>query len=80
MKMEKNKVYAFKYCSCIYESADAVMSLHKTKKGAEMAMEFHKQKEYEEWKSMYPEGTEDVDFKFGEYERWSVEELEILDL
>ena len=36
------KVYAFLYNSCIYESAHATMSLHKTRKGAEMAMEVHK--------------------------------------
>ena len=35
-------VYEFVYNSNCCESAAAAISIHKTKKGAEMAMEFHK--------------------------------------
>jgi len=34
----KDEVYSFHYCSCVYESAFATMSLHRTKKGAYDAM------------------------------------------
>ena len=37
-----DKVYEFWYNECIYESAAQCMSLHRTQKGAEMAMEYHK--------------------------------------
>lgn len=32
-------LYGFYYCPCIYESAPGLQSLHKTKEGAEAAME-----------------------------------------
>ncbi len=44
-----DKVYEFWYNDCIYESAAACMSLHRTKKGAEMALEFHKAEELKKW-------------------------------
>ena len=33
----ENKVFAFQFCDCIYESAYATISLHRTRKGAEDA-------------------------------------------
>jgi hypothetical protein len=39
------KIYEFLYCGCIHESSYATMSLHKTKAGAEKAMNAHKEKE-----------------------------------
>lgn len=44
-----NKVYEFWHNPCIHESNDGCISLHKTRKGAEMAMEFHKKQIVEEW-------------------------------
>jgi hypothetical protein len=32
------KIYAFEYCSCIYESTFGIQSLHMTKRGAYKAM------------------------------------------
>jgi len=32
--MKPDTLYGFFYCSCIYESADALQSLHRTKAGA----------------------------------------------
>jgi hypothetical protein len=37
---ENDYVWAFLYCPCIHESSFATVSLHKTEKGAEIAMEF----------------------------------------
>lgn len=76
------KVYAFKYCPCIHESAWATISLHKSLKGAEIAMEFHKNealKEHEDYLSRLDEEGRQWAEPFGEYERWEVKELEILD-
>ena len=36
-----NKVYAFEWCDCVYESAYGVMSLHETKESAYRAMRSH---------------------------------------
>jgi hypothetical protein len=72
-------VYAFLYNSCIYESAFATMSLHKTRKGAEMAMEFHKaQKEKEHWE-IYNRPDDYYTSPFGEHEAWIVDEIEVQD-
>ena len=71
------KVYAFLYNSCIYESAYATMSLHKTRKGAEMAMAFHKaEKEKEHW-DIYNRPDDYYTSPFGEHEDWRVEEIEV---
>lgn len=76
----ENKVYAFMYCPCIHESAFSTVSLHKTQKGAEIAMEFHKQTAKEKYYRMYTkEELDDFGFSFGMFEAWEVVELEILD-
>ncbi len=53
------------------------MSLHKSRKGAEMAMEFHK----EECRRGFLEYIQvsELDIKFGEDEGWAVREYEIND-
>lgn len=71
------KVYAFLYNPCIHESAFATMSLHKTRKGAEMAMEFHKaEAEKEHWET-YDRAEDYIMHPFGEHEAWKVEEMEV---
>ncbi len=37
------KIYQFLYCDCIHESSYTTLSLHKTKEGAELAMNTHKE-------------------------------------
>lgn len=72
----KDILWEFLYCPCIHESAASTISLHRTKKGAELAMEFHKAealKEFNEWQ----EGLDNTYFKFGEHEYWEVREIEI---
>ncbi len=44
-----DKVYEFWYNECIYESAAQCMSLHRTREGAEKAMERHKKQIADEW-------------------------------
>lgn len=71
-------VYAFMYCGCIYESSFATVSLHRTKEGAEKAMEAHKAEKKEWHDKMYADEDEE-DLQFGEFEDWIVEPIEILD-
>ena len=62
--METLTIYAFVYSSCIYEEGPVTQSLHKTRRGAEMAMEFHKAEKFKE----YPEHP---------HESWDVIEMNI---
>ena len=72
-------VYAFLYNSCIYESAFGVMSLHKTREGAEMAMEFHKAElEKVHWE-IYNKPEDYYTSPFGEHQAWKVEEMTVED-
>jgi hypothetical protein len=79
--MEINKVYEFCYTDCIHEGAPITISLHRTKKGAEMAMEHHKNEKYREWEEYKKCKEEDGDeyvHEFGKNEYWGVNEREIL--
>lgn len=71
-------VYAFMYCDCVFESAFATISLHRSKEGAEKAMEAHKA-EKKEWHDKRYADEDEEDFIFGEFEEWIVEPIEILD-
>jgi len=42
-------VYEFLYNPMVEESSAQTMSIHKTRKGAEMAMKFHKEEKTKEW-------------------------------
>lgn len=77
------KVYEFAYTSCIHESAMCCMSLHRTKKGARMAMNRHKNEAKKEFAELYKhhneKGGPKLDIKFGEHEHWAVFEREVLE-
>ena len=49
MEESVDYVWAFVYCPCVHESAWRTVSLHKSKKGAEIALEFHKAETIKEW-------------------------------
>lgn len=70
-------LYAFLYNSCIHESSWATISLHYSKKGAEKAMQEHKQKELNKFNKMFKKNNK-YDFKFGEHENWCVKPVEVL--
>lgn len=70
------KVYEFLYNSDCCESAASTMSIHKTKKGAEMAMEFHKAEKKREYDELYDdEYKEDFDWDFDQW--WGVRETNL---
>ena len=64
--MEKTIIYAALYNPMIHESTYGIISLHKSLKGAEMALAFHKHATEKE------DGIQYCDFM-----NWSVEEIEV---
>lgn len=80
--MKEDKLYGFYYNPMIYESGDCLITLHRTKKGAEMALDYHKadkQKEYDDYASWHKEEGTEPPCSFGEFERWYIEEVKIND-
>lgn len=75
---DMEKVYEFWYNDCIYESAAACMSLHRTRKGAEMAMEFHKEQKRKEFEELYKD-EDDIDWTFDSMSAWGVSEREVVE-
>jgi len=71
-------VYEFLYNSDCCESAAATISIHKTRKGAEMAMEFHKAEKKKEWEQECIEfpPAESGGFDYDQW--WGVRECELL--
>jgi len=70
-----DKVYEFWYNDCIYESAAECISLHRTKKGAEMAMEFHKEERRKEFEELLEDSIDEYQFgKFDDMCAWGVRE------
>ncbi len=75
--MELSKVFEFMYCSCIHESAWATMSIHRTREGAESAMNAHKEKAKADYESDM-EGYEPI-HPFDFAKDWMVSETILLD-
>lgn len=79
--MEKEKLFVFRalYNPMFEESAYHTLSLHKTKKGAEMAISFHKEQCREDWMKLYGSEEDREDFPFALFERWLIDEMEVED-
>ena len=76
-------VYEFLYNSDCCEGAASTISIHKTKKGAEMAMEFHKaekQKQWDEMRKLYEENDPEYwkEFKWDFDQWWGIRECELI--
>ena len=76
--IKKQIVYEFLYNSECYESTSATISIHKTKKGAEMALEFHKNERLKEWEQECKEYPKCKERPFDLYQWWTVRERELL--
>jgi len=67
-------IYLASYLECIHDGSWATLSVHETRKGAEMATEHHKnecRKEYKETQEFCKrEGITCTEF--GETERWNI--------
>jgi len=71
------KIYAAMYNECIHESAYGVLSLHETKKGAEITIAFHKENERKKWMKIYSTKKEQKHMPFGQHEDWCVGEYDL---
>lgn len=69
------KIFEFRYNSCIHESVMGTISLHKTRKGAEKALQNHKEQEKKEFEELWK--GEEASYLFGDMEHWDVVETEI---
>jgi len=65
----EDKVYAFQYNPCIYESGYCTISLHKTCKGAYQAMRTFILREYNIWRENGIRRGKQP-FKHGAFEDW----------
>jgi len=74
--IKKQIVYEFLYYPSSYESE--IISIHKTKKGAEMALEFHKNERLKEWEQECKEYPKCKERPFDLYQWWTVRERELL--
>ena len=72
------KVYAFQYCSCVFESTDETISLHTTKLGAYQAMRKHRLHDAEFHRSIQIGYGDWKDLKEGQMCSWTVKEMEVL--
>ena len=71
-------VYEFLYNPSCCESTAVTMSIHKTKKGAEMAMEFHKAEKQRQWEEMQKLDEDKNEFNWDFDQWWGVRERELL--
>jgi hypothetical protein len=78
----KQKVYIAMCNPMIHESCYGVISVHKTRKGAEMAMEFNKAEALREHEKTMKERKADGDtFDYGKYDdfkAWNIFEFEVI--
>jgi hypothetical protein len=65
----------------IHESSFGIISVHKTRKGAEMAIEFHKEEERKEHNEFLKDRDSKDDFDYGSFDQfkaWQVYEIKLL--
>jgi len=74
-----NVLYEFVFSDCIQESPYVTISLHRTRKGAETAMQLHKEEKRKEFYETYQYIDQDPPYEFGTFERWDVIETEVLE-
>lgn len=72
-------VFEFLYNPDTFESAPCTISVHKTRKGAEMAMAFHRQEKLEQHNRLLATTNGEDLHEFGYSEYWGVNEVELLD-
>lgn len=76
-------IYEALYCCDIHDSSYATLSTHRTRKGAEEAIEKHKQKIKAEFDDIYhnPEYPVNmiVEMKYDDNQAWTIRETELLD-
>lgn len=73
-------LYSFLYNPMIEESSTQTVSIHRTRKGAEMAMEFYKAEQLKEWEELYKDDKGMREFcPFGHFQWWGIGEITVND-
>lgn len=72
-------VFEFIYCDNTWESASQTISLHWTRKGAELAMEFHKEECRKEYEERCKRLSSFRDYPFDNDKFWDVIETKVLE-
>ena len=67
-------MYEFLYNPSIHDSAARTVSIHKTRRGAEKAMELHKEMALIEYEEVCNRLPDEKDFPFGYDQWWGVRE------
>jgi hypothetical protein len=75
---EQTTLYAFLYNPMIHESGYITVSIHRTREGAEKALEWHKNEAKKEYEELF-EGQKPSEFPFDWSKSWKVEEIQIKD-
>lgn len=76
----KQPLYAFLYNPMIHESGYITVSIHRTRKGAEIAMAHHMEAERNQWEAWNKcDIAYRSEFPFNWNKNWVVEEIEIQD-
>lgn len=71
-------VYEFLYNSDCCESVAGTISIHQTRKGAEIALAFHKNEKLKEWEQRCTNGSESGKFPFDYDQWWGIREAVLL--
>ncbi len=74
-EIEAEPLYEALYNSCIHESDTQTLSVHRTRKGAEMAIEFHKNEQKKIWEDLYKDVPVEFQTPFAQFEWWGVDEI-----
>lgn len=78
--MEKLILFEALYNECYHESSYTTISLHRTRKGAETAIEWHKAERQKEWEQIYSDKKDPFWLSFYKSsERWAINEIEVQD-
>jgi hypothetical protein len=76
----QNTLYAFLYNPMIHESGYITVSIHRTREGAEKALEWHRNECRNEWAEVYKAvHRAEIDHPFDAFQSWRIEEIQILD-
>jgi len=70
-------VFEFAYSECIWEGGCVTFSIHETRKGAEMALDFHKDACRQHWMEMFDTKELRKEHTFGDMEEWIVRETRV---
>lgn len=73
--MKQEVLYSALYCPCIHESSYGTLSIHRTKQGAEDAVEIHIAEEYANWRAYRDDYF--TDERFSQHEDWDIGKIEI---